>query len=519
MKKILAAVFLIVVVLCGTVTYAQGNSAIYSYNIKYNTDCDTEIKEQTVVSRTENTMVSVTRTIPEKSGYVFLGWSKEKEYIPEELILAGERLKINSSLEFFAVWKLENSLTLEYEDGGKNILPSQIVIGGEAEISRTVPQKTGHIFCGWQIGGKKEVLLPGDRLEMSADVSLKPIWKRGAMPQFGLKVDSFEDGRVAFQFDGTEYFDAYELIIKNMADSEEVSFESPTEDMTTDSLLEGQYKAWLEVEKSGIKYQCPSVDFVVHSGITDNDAELRLFMDGKELFFDMPPVLLESHTYIALRHFCESMGAKVEWSDADRCATIKLGGTVIKVFENETKCIVNGKTRFLPVPTRILSSSMFIPLRSIAELCGCEIIWDSSRKVYVFSEQKNMFENNILCIVSENGKFLSLSEEGLCLKDVAGFDSAWVFDEVDGDNGIYEIYNLNNLAQPLSVKRSEAFDGQSLVVEEKGSFDGFLWRVEEAEKGRFVVKPANNSSLYLDAEDMSLSKDAAYLEISSQKLN
>lgn len=519
MKRILATIFLVFMVLCGTVTYAQEDRDVYSYSIKYNTDCDTEIREQTAVTRAKNTIVAVTRTIPKKPGYVFLGWSLENKHMPKELFLAGERMKINSSVELFAVWKLENSLILEYEDGGKNILPSQVVIGGEAEISSTIPRKTGYIFCGWQNDAQKDIWLPGDKIEMSKDVSLKPIWKREIMPQFGLEVASFEDGKVVFKFQGTEYFATYELVIKNLADGEEISFENPTDDMTTDTLMEGQYKAWVEIEKSGMKYKSPSVDFVVHSGVTDNDAELRLFMEGKELFFDMPPVLLESHTYIALRHFCESMGARVEWSDADRCATIIYNGTMIKVFENENRCILNGETRFLPVPTRILSSSMFIPLRSIAELCDCEIIWDSSRKVYVFKGQENIFEDNILSIMSENGKFLSLSEEGLCMKDSAGFEGAWVFDCFDEENGIYEIYNLNNLTEPLSVKRSEVFDGQSLVIEEKDSFDGFLWRVEKTEDGRFVIKPANNRTLYLDAEGISLSKDVVYFEISSPKLN
>ncbi len=502
MKRFLMVV-LLVCMMIQCVSYAQ-EIKTYSYDVTYNTGSEDEVKPQTVVSRNQNTTVSIRSNIPKKDGFSFLGWSEEKTREPKKMISPGERVKISSSLELFAVWKLNGSAKIAYEDSGKQILPSQIAIG-ETEISRTIPKKTGYIFCGWEKSGSKDRILPGQKFETEKDMVLTPVWERGSLPEPGVEIESFADGRVTFSLKNTDFFEKVQLVAKNLTTREEKISEVTTDNVETNMLPEGPYETWVLVTHKGIEYKTDPKKFVVHSGIVGEDSELSLWMEGEELRFDMPPVLLESHTYIALRHFCESMGAKVEWNDANRSATIYYSGIIIKVFENSNKCILNGETRFLPVPTKILSGSMFIPLRSIAELCRCEIVWDESRKVYIFPEDEGVFENNIVNLVNENGKYISVTDGELAFSEEPGYACGWIFQAVDEKNDIYEIYNITELEKPLMVNRSEVLEGQTVILGDKDGFDGCLWKINKLDNGEITIQPCGNSGLFFGGSPFELS--------------
>ena len=173
-----------------------------------------------------------------------------------------------------------------------------------------------------------------------------------------------------------------------------------------------------------------------------------------------------------------------------------MNGIIIKVFEDSDKCVLNGETRFLPVATRILSERMFIPLRSIAELCRCEIVWDESRKVYIFPEDDGIFENNIVNLVNENGKYISLTDGELVFVETPDFNCGWVFHMVDEKNGIYEIYSITDLNKPLTVNRSEKFEGQTVAPGHKDGFDGHLWKITKSGRDKITIQPANKGELY-----------------------
>lgn len=399
---------------------------------------------------------------------------------------------------------------LSYEDNGRQLFPMQVSVEGKTEITRCVPRRNGYVFGGWKKGKEDDVFLPGDEIFFEKDTVLEPVWNIGVLNEPKLAVRSEKDGRVVFALDfsfgGFASYNSYEVYTENLTTGEQniFVFGNDEKELCTRSLDAGAYKAYLLAEKYGVTYKSPMVYFVAMSGEILENEPLKLVLDGELQVFNQPPLLIENHTYIGLRQFCESMGAKVEWRNEDRSAAITLDGNFVRVFENSGECIVNGMNTVLATEVKISNSTMYIPLRNIAELCGCTIIWDDNRTVYVFKDNEKRLSENLFYMETENGNFLSYSNNGLYLSDSPDFNSVWFFETVDRLNGIYEIYNLNAATSPLQTETTQIFDGQKLRITEKNDYDGYLWRISGSLKDGVEIKAANNSKLFLDADGICL---------------
>ncbi len=407
---------------------------------------------------------------------------------------------------------------LSYNDDGTEIFSRQKVFNGITQVSSVVPQRVGKIFCGWQVEGKKVVYKPGQLIEMKSDTVLDAQWENGYLPELKLKAESALDGSVTFSLDfsygGLMNYAYFEVHTRNLTTTEENVFEITNGTVTVEGLMEGQYKATLVAKKYDIEYFSDEVNFVVLSGVSAPDAPLKLVMDGKELIFaDEQPQLIGSYTYIAIRQFCESMDAKVVWRDEDRSATITLGGTIIKVYENTDQCVVNGTVQSLPVTTIIKNGRMLLPLRSVAEFCNAEIVWDDNRTVYIYRGAGNVFEENMMFVKTSSKMYLGTDGEELNLSRNADYDCGWIFDAADGANGIYTIYSIADTEKALQVRESVIVGKNDVVLDKVGNFDGHLWRLNRNNDGTYTISPANNSDLYLDLEGMTLTYDAAVYEI------
>ncbi len=509
MKKAICAVLTLFFMLSGIPTFAR-ETEDGAYIVSYNTGCDYVVKDTVVDGDEEVRQVSISKTRPARDGYMFLGWSfAEQDYVNDDIIQPGETVDISSSVALYAVWKAENPPKILYMDGPVNVLPAQPAEAGEVRVSEIVPKKDGYIFSGWSYSrdGVNEILLPGDGIETNGTAVLLARWERGEVDVPELQVREGVGSALIFACENAGLFDDIILEIRSLSTGNVQTYGFSEGVARVDDLSQGAYVARVIAEKYGIKYRSDRRNVVVSSDGEFSVGVLTVFMDGKQLTFDLPPVLLDGHTFVTLRYFCEYLGADVGWDNGTRTAIITYNGTRMKIKENSDVCVVNGKTVQLSAPTVIMSSRMFIPLRSVAELCNCEVIWDPSQKVYMFSENVNIFDKNIYTISGNNGKYMSLDDGGLRGKTDADFDSAWIFDTVDEEKGIYEIYNFADMQTPLEVKTSIYEEGRPLRIWEKSGFDGYLWKVTQCGAGEYFIQCANHPEFYLDAVNMCITTD------------
>ena len=508
MKKIISGLVLFCLLLTNFAVFAE-ESTINKYTVEYVSGCDTAVAGTVVTGYSEVLECEISRVRPRKIGFEFLGWSfSERDYVNDTVFAPGETIKISSSVTLYASWEDLSQKKLSYRDGYQEILPAQLVFSESAEVTEIVPKKAGYVFSGWTFSDSEgsRTVLPGETVNLEKSTILLANWNRGNFELPLLQKTEMEDGELVFTCENADDFDVAELKIRALGNGSqrECSFRECEASVT--ELDSGAYEAWVDAKKYGIDYKSEKMNFVVAAKDVE-EAQLAVFMDGKKLAFDLPPVILDGHTFVTLRYFCEYLGADVLWDDPSRTAIITYNGTRMKIKEHSDSCVVDGATYKLAAKTVILSSRLFIPLRSVAELFNCEVVWDPSQKVYMFSESVNVFDKNIFSINGNNEKYLSYAEGTLSGSKSVDFSAMWIFDVVDEAKGIYEIYNFTEMTKPLEVKLSEVKENQPVRIWEKNVYDGHLWKVTNCGKDEYLIQPANNSNFYLDAVNMCVTTD------------
>jgi len=111
------------------------------------------------------------------------------------------------------------------------------------------------------------------------------------------------------------------------------------------------------------------------------EMKLPIFVNGKAVKFDVPPILKNGRTLIPLRAVMEKFGVQVEYDKATNTVTMKKGNKEVKiVFEGlEGKIYVNGKEVKLDVPALVISNRTYVPLRFLMEVFGKKIYADGTK--------------------------------------------------------------------------------------------------------------------------------------------
>ena len=73
--------------------------------------------------------------------------------------------------------------------------------------------------------------------------------------------------------------------------------------------------------------------------------DISVKLDGKELDFEQPPVIIEERTLVPLRAIFEALGANVEWDGTNKIVTSTKGETTIKMGIGDKYFMKNGQNR------------------------------------------------------------------------------------------------------------------------------------------------------------------------------
>lgn len=115
---------------------------------------------------------------------------------------------------------------------------------------------------------------------------------------------------------------------------------------------------------------------------------IRTVLDGRELTFEVQPVVENDRTLVPLRGILEPVGATIGWDDKTQTVTATLNGTEVKAVIGDSNALVNGEAVALEVAPRIVGDRTLIPLRFFAESLGFAVKWDGeTRTVFLESGQ------------------------------------------------------------------------------------------------------------------------------------
>ncbi|HHW06272.1 MAG TPA: hypothetical protein GXX34_01845 [Clostridia bacterium] len=117
---------------------------------------------------------------------------------------------------------------------------------------------------------------------------------------------------------------------------------------------------------------------VVRSGIA-------VFIDGKRVYFDVPPRVEQGRTLVPLRAFFEGLGAAVDWHGDTQTITARKDGLEVRLQVGVGEALVNGTPVPLDVPARIEEGRTLVPLRFVSEAFGAEVVWDPAKIITISS--------------------------------------------------------------------------------------------------------------------------------------
>jgi hypothetical protein len=111
-------------------------------------------------------------------------------------------------------------------------------------------------------------------------------------------------------------------------------------------------------------------------GQLKKDKDIKSFVNGDSVVFDVMPVIKNDRTLVPFRAISESLKAEVTWNPTEQSMTVTKNGVVVKLVIGSNTAVVNGKEVTLDTPAEIINGRTLIPVRFIATAFSADVQWE-----------------------------------------------------------------------------------------------------------------------------------------------
>ncbi len=138
---------------------------------------------------------------------------------------------------------------------------------------------------------------------------------------------------------------------------------------------------------------------------------IKIYVDNEKVFLDVEPFIENGRTLIPLRGVFEKLGAKVDWNKSLQEVVIKDEKNEIEMLLGYDKVMVNGIIKDIDVPTKMINSRTFAPLRFIVENLGHDVRWEgNTSSVYITKNNSTLADKNKISTVGTKENLIALLE-------------------------------------------------------------------------------------------------------------
>jgi hypothetical protein len=103
---------------------------------------------------------------------------------------------------------------------------------------------------------------------------------------------------------------------------------------------------------------------------------VRVFLNGRYLDFEQPPVNTGGWVLVPMRAIFESLGAEVGWDGAAKKATGIKGARRVELTIDSDTVFIDGKAVKLDAPARNINGYTMAPVRAVAEGLDAKVEWE-----------------------------------------------------------------------------------------------------------------------------------------------
>lgn len=113
---------------------------------------------------------------------------------------------------------------------------------------------------------------------------------------------------------------------------------------------------------------------------------IKVQVDGREVAFDVPPVIENGRALVPFRAISESLGARVNYEEKSKTVNMVKGNVTVKLVIGNTTALKNTDKITLEVPAKIIKSRTMVPLRFVSEALGANVHWDTASRLISISK-------------------------------------------------------------------------------------------------------------------------------------
>ena len=147
-----------------------------TYTVSYNANGGTGAPGNQ--TKTYNVSLTLSSTVPTRTGYTFLGWSTNAS-ATTATYAAGGAYTNNAAVTLYAIWKA-NQYNISYDANGGTGAPSPQTKthGTSLTLSSTIPERYGYSFLGWSIdqSATTATYSAGGKFDYNGSVTLYAVW-------------------------------------------------------------------------------------------------------------------------------------------------------------------------------------------------------------------------------------------------------------------------------------------------------------------------------------------------------
>lgn len=180
------------------------------------------------------------------------------------------------------------------------------------------------------------------------------------------------------------------------------------------------------------------------------DNSVDVFVNGKNVKFDVPPVIKGGRTLIPVRAVMNALGADVTWDAETRTVTIakdvvtaatdgiteESSKVVIKLQIDSNIAYINEQEVTLDVPAGLENGRTIVPLRFISEAFGSKVDWDGESSTVVIEDEDEDDEDEDDDVEDEDAEDAEDKDEDDDIEDEDAEDEDEDAEDKDGDNDV-----------------------------------------------------------------------------------
>lgn len=114
---------------------------------------------------------------------------------------------------------------------------------------------------------------------------------------------------------------------------------------------------------------------------------ITIIMNGVSVNFDVDPIIDSDRVLVPFRAILEQFGAVVKWDEATSTITAIINDKTIVLQLGKLEIYINGKMILLDVPPMLSGNRTLVPIRAISEGIGATVNWDDSKQQVIIVTQ------------------------------------------------------------------------------------------------------------------------------------